>query len=78
MFFIGTNSEIMDLIEVDRTPRTGDLPCRKAATYTGQHREEIRTGTHASSGIRIHDPSVWADEDITCFRPHGHTPNSKK
>jgi hypothetical protein len=27
---------------------------------------------HASSGIRTHDPSVWAGEDISCFWRPGH------
>jgi hypothetical protein len=26
----------------------------------------------ASSGIRTHDPSVWAGEDSLCFRMRGH------
>jgi hypothetical protein len=41
----------------------GDQPCRKAATYTGKRREETRTGINTSSGIRTHEPSVWAGED---------------
>jgi hypothetical protein len=34
--------------------------------------EETRTDIHASSGIRTHDPSVRAGEDISWLRPHGH------
>jgi hypothetical protein len=30
------------------------------------------TDIHASRGIRIHDPSVRADEDSSCPRPRGH------
>jgi hypothetical protein len=29
-------------------------------------------GSHASSGIRTHDPSVWAEEDDSCLRLCGH------
>jgi hypothetical protein len=34
--------------------------------------EKMRTDIHASSGIRTHDPSVRAGEDISCLRRHGH------
>jgi hypothetical protein len=27
---------------------------------------------HALSGTGTHDPSVWAGEESSCFRPHGH------
>jgi hypothetical protein len=38
---------------VGRTPWTSDQPCRKAATYTGQHKyRNERVDIHASSGIR--------------------------
>jgi hypothetical protein len=30
------------------------------------------TEIHALSGIRTHDPSVRAGEDISCHRPRGH------
>jgi hypothetical protein len=30
------------------------------------------TDIHASSGIRTHDPSVWAGEDSSCLRLSGH------
>jgi hypothetical protein len=33
--------------------------------------EETQTYIHASSGIRTYDPSVWAAEDISYFRPRG-------
>jgi hypothetical protein len=45
---------------------------RKAATYTGQHKHRINANIRASSGIRTHDPSVQAGEDISCPRPRGH------
>jgi hypothetical protein len=34
--------------------------------------EGTRTDIYACSGIRTHDPSVWAGEDISCLRPRGH------
>jgi hypothetical protein len=52
--------------------RVNDQPCRKAATYIGQHTKVTRTDFHASSGIRNHDPNVWAYKDISRLRPHGH------
>jgi hypothetical protein len=32
----------------------------------------MRIDIHASTGIRTHDPSVWAGEDISCLRPCSH------
>jgi hypothetical protein len=37
---------------------------RKVATYTGQHNHRINSNIHALSGIRTHDTSVRASEDI--------------
>jgi hypothetical protein len=37
-----------------------------------KHRINVHTDIHASSGIRTHDPSVRASEDISCFRSRGH------
>jgi hypothetical protein len=51
------------LYTVGRTHWKGDRHCRKAATYTGQHKSRRNADIHASSGIRIHDPNVWARED---------------
>jgi hypothetical protein len=45
---------------------------RKAATYTGKYKHRINGNIHALSGIRIHDLSVQAGEDISCLRPRGH------
>jgi len=42
---------------------------RQYLQRTAQHRK-TRTHIHASSGIRIHDPSVRAVKDRTC-RLHG-------
>jgi hypothetical protein len=44
----------------------------KAATCTGQRKHRINEDIHALSGIRTHDPSVRASEDISCLRPCGH------
>jgi hypothetical protein len=41
---------------------------RKAATYT-----QNNTDIYILSGIRTHDPSVWAGEDSSCLRPRGHS-----
>jgi hypothetical protein len=32
----------------------------------------METNIHASSGIRSHDPSAQAGEDISCLRPRSH------
>jgi hypothetical protein len=53
---------------VGRTPWTGDPALSQGRTYTG----ETRSDTHASSGIRTHDPNVPAGEDILYLSPRGH------
>jgi hypothetical protein len=45
-------------LELISTTWTGDQPCRKAATYTGQHRVEKPTDINVSSGIRNHNLSI--------------------
>jgi hypothetical protein len=47
---------------------------RKSATYIQNKtkREQTHRDIHASSGVRTHDPSIWADENSSCFSPHGH------
>jgi hypothetical protein len=37
-----------------------------------KHRINVHTDIHALSGIRTHDPSVRANEDISCRRPRSH------
>jgi hypothetical protein len=44
----------------------------QSATYTAQHKHRINTDIHALSGIRTHDPRVWASECSSCLRPLGH------
>jgi hypothetical protein len=34
--------------------------------------QETQAYIYAPSEIRIHDPSISAVKDSTCFRPHGH------
>jgi hypothetical protein len=45
-----------------------DQPVAQDNTNT----EKVQKYVHALSGIRIHDPSVWAGKDILCPRPHHH------
>jgi hypothetical protein len=32
----------------------------------------MHIGIHTLSGIRNHDPSVWAEEETSWFNPRGH------
>jgi hypothetical protein len=52
---------------VGGTPWRGGSACRKATTYTGQHKGNKRTHIHASNGMRIHDPNIREG-----LRPRGH------
>jgi hypothetical protein len=48
-------------------------PSQGRYLHTEQHnREYIHTDIHASSGIRTHDPSVWAGKDGSWLTPRGH------
>jgi hypothetical protein len=48
---------------VGRTPWTGDQPvARPVPTHRTAQTQNKHIGIRASSGIRIHDPSVQADE----------------
>jgi hypothetical protein len=49
-------------------------PSQGCYLHTGQHKHRINAHTdiHALSGIRTHDPSFRASEDISCLRPRGH------
>jgi hypothetical protein len=67
LFLIKIRLKKRILYSTSETPWTGDQPWHKATTHIGQH-----TDIHTSSEIRIHDPNVWADEDILYFRPRGH------
>jgi hypothetical protein len=43
----------------------GISPLQGCCLHVGQH-------IHVSSGIRTHNPSVWAGEDSSCLRPCSH------
>jgi hypothetical protein len=45
---------------------------RLLPTQDNTNTEETQTDMHTSSGIRTHDPSVRASEDISYHRPRGH------
>jgi hypothetical protein len=63
----------LELQRVGRTPWTVDQPvARPLPTQDNTYTEETLTDIHASSGIRTHDPSVRASEDISCLRRRGH------
>jgi hypothetical protein len=49
-------------------------PSQGRYLHTGQlkHRVKAHTDIHASSGIRIHDPSVLASEGSSCPRPRAY------
>jgi hypothetical protein len=54
-------------------PWTGDQPdAEPVATQDNTTQKNGDTYIHASSGIRIHDPSVRAVEDSMCPRRRGH------
>jgi hypothetical protein len=44
---------------------------RPLPTQENTHKGETLTDFHASSGIRTHDASVLAGEDISCLKPRG-------
>jgi hypothetical protein len=52
----------------------GESACRKATTHIqdSTNTEQTHTDIHTLSGIRNHDPSVWAGKDISCLRSRGH------
>jgi hypothetical protein len=49
-------------------------PSQDRYLHTGQHKHRINAHANIDdlSGIRTHDPSVWASEDSSCLRPCGH------
>jgi hypothetical protein len=59
-----------------RTPWTSDQlvtrPLPKHGTIQTQNKHIHTPNIHSLSGIRTHDPSVWADEDSSCLRPHSY------
>jgi hypothetical protein len=58
---------------VGMTPWAGTQPfARPLAAHRTAQTQWMHRDIHASSGIRTHDPSVWAGEDSSCLRPPGH------
>jgi hypothetical protein len=52
----------------------GISPSQGRYLHTEQHKHRINASDiHASSGIRIHDPSIWAGEDRSWLRLRCHT-----
>jgi hypothetical protein len=43
-----------------------------SATNSNTNTEQTHIDINDVSRIRIHDPSVWVDEDDSCLRPRGH------
>jgi hypothetical protein len=72
LFPFWINPDITYLVNSRQDSLDGRSARHKAPTYR-QHKHRTQTDIHASSGIRTHDPSVWAGEDISCLRPRGHS-----
>jgi hypothetical protein len=52
----------------------GELARHEAFTQTDDNRNRMNIADiHASSGIRIHDPSIRVDKNASCLRPRGHS-----
>jgi hypothetical protein len=62
----GSYRQLKGLLRRGISPVARPLP-----TQDNINTEESRTDIHASSEVRTHDPSVWANEDISCLRPSG-------
>jgi hypothetical protein len=54
------------------TPWTGDQPIARPQPIHRTKQRIKETNIHALGGIRTHDPSVRASEDISCVRPRSH------
>jgi hypothetical protein len=54
-----------------KTPWTGDQPVARPLPTHDNIKREKNADIQASSGVRAHDPSVRAGEDISCCRPLG-------
>jgi hypothetical protein len=67
MIFKFSSKKSVGLLGRVINPVTRPLP-----TQNNTNIEEECTDIHASSGIWIYDPIVWADEDILYLRPRGH------
>jgi hypothetical protein len=74
--FVGSwpRFQFLDLLHSRKDSLDGGTARRKAVTYTQKHKHRINlhnTDIHDLSGIRTHDPSVWAGEDSSCIRTRG-------
>jgi hypothetical protein len=65
---LGLFLKFVILFTVGRTPWTGISPSQGRSPHTGKHKHIL----HASSGIRTHDPSMYAGKGNSCYRPRGH------
>jgi hypothetical protein len=70
---LGRIFSFLILYTVGRVLRRGISPCQSYYLHTGQHKRGMNTHRHdTSSGIRTHNPSVWAGEDSSRLRPRSH------
>jgi hypothetical protein len=71
---LGRFSQLLHLLHSQWDSLDGGTARGLTATYTQNNTNTVYThiDIHASSGIRSHDPSVWASEDSSCLRPRGH------
>jgi hypothetical protein len=67
MWNYGYNRQLVGLLG-----RVNSLAARPLPTQDNINTEETRPDIRTSSGIRTHDPSVWAGEDISCLKSCGH------
>jgi hypothetical protein len=68
----GSYRQLVGLLRRVISPVARPLP-----TQDNTDTEETRTDIHASSGIRSHEPSVSAGEEISCLRPRDHCDRRK-
>jgi hypothetical protein len=57
---------------VGRTPWMGISPSQGRYLHRTTNRINAHTDIHVLSGIRTHNPSVWASENSSDLRPYGH------
>jgi hypothetical protein len=73
LFPFRLNSEIMDLTDSCQDSLDGWSALSQGRyLHRTTQKEETDADIHASSGIRTHDPSIWAGDDISCLRPRIH------
>jgi hypothetical protein len=57
----------MNLQILGRTPQTGDQPCRKAPTYTGQHKQNKRVRFEVLTAVVMKTAIFW---DTAPYSPY--------